>query len=94
MLKTQVYLDLVERHRKEIEVFLIAYAFDTSKRGSTRKIYNEAADGISSHTRVPPCQIHVDETQYIRSNIFRCEKSPTFRRYGKSIVYDKIRFVI
>lgn len=28
MLKTQDYLDLVERHRKEIEVFPIAYVFD------------------------------------------------------------------
>ena len=28
MLKTQDYLDLVERHRKEIEAFPIAYAFD------------------------------------------------------------------
>ena len=31
MLKTQDYLDLVERHRKEIEVFPIAYAFDNKQ---------------------------------------------------------------
>lgn len=31
MLKTQDYLDLVERHRKEIEVFPIAYVFDNKQ---------------------------------------------------------------
>ena len=31
MLKTQDYLDLVERHRKEIEAFPIAYAFDNKQ---------------------------------------------------------------
>lgn len=31
MLKAQGYLDLVERHRKEIEAFSIAYAFDNKQ---------------------------------------------------------------
>ena len=31
MLKTQDYLDLVERYRKEIEAFPIAYAFDNKQ---------------------------------------------------------------
>lgn len=31
MLKTQDRLDLVERHRKEIEAFPIAYAFDNKQ---------------------------------------------------------------
>ena len=31
MLKTQDYLDLVDRHRKEIEAFPIAYAFDNKQ---------------------------------------------------------------
>ena len=92
MLKTQDYLDLVERHRKEkeIEAFPIAYAFDNKQL--KRALEKLGANDISEC--VTPCQIHVDGNQYIRSNISRCEKSPTFRRYGKSIVYDKIRFVI
>ena len=31
MLKTQDYLDLVERHRKEFEAFQIAYALDDKR---------------------------------------------------------------